>query len=35
MPADEKIKITIELVIKVFNAKYGSKLPETLRCLPR
>ena len=35
MPDPKDIKITVELVTKVFKDKYGSKLPETLKCLPR
>lgn len=35
MPEPQAIKITVELVSNVFKAKYGSKLPETLKCLPR
>lgn len=35
MPEPQTIKITVELVSHVFKAKYGSKLPETLKCLPR
>ena len=35
MPKDETIRITLDLVIKVYNEKYGSKLPQTLKCLPR
>lgn len=35
MPPDDEIRVTIDLVVKVFKMKYGSKLPETLKCLPR
>jgi hypothetical protein len=35
MPDPSTVKITFDLVLKVFNQKYGSKLPETLRSLPR
>ncbi len=35
LPSDEKIRISMEIVIKVFNEKYSSKLPATLKCLPR
>ncbi|TNV72597.1 hypothetical protein FGO68_gene11804 [Halteria grandinella] len=35
MPEPKDIKITLDLVTHVFKAKYGSKLPETLKCLPR
>ena len=31
----DQIKVSLELVIEVFKDKYGSKLPETLKCLPR
>jgi hypothetical protein len=35
LPSDDKIRITLETVMKVFSDKYSSKLPQTLRCLPR
>jgi Cdc6-like AAA superfamily ATPase len=35
MPEDNTIKVTFSLVLKVFNDKYASKLPEILRRLPR
>jgi Cdc6-like AAA superfamily ATPase len=35
LPGDEKIRITLEIVCKVINDKYSSKLPATLKCLPR
>lgn len=35
MPSDDSIKVSLDLVLKVFKDKYGSKLPEILRCLPR
>lgn len=35
LPEDNKIRITFDMVLKVFEDKYGSKLPETLRALPR
>ena len=31
----DQIRVSLELVIEVFKDKYGSKLPETLKCLPR
>ena len=34
LPSDEKIRVTLEIVLKVFADKYSSKLPQTLRCLP-
>jgi Cdc6-like AAA superfamily ATPase len=34
-PDPASIIITFDLVMQVFRAKYGSKLPETLRALPR
>ncbi len=34
LPSDDKIRITLDIVLKVFNDKYSSKLPQTLRCLP-
>lgn len=33
--SDSEIKVTLGLVVKVFNDKYGSKLKETIRRLPR
>lgn len=33
--SDNEIKVTLGLVVKVFNDKYGSKLKETIRRLPR
>jgi hypothetical protein len=35
MPTDDKIRVTLEIVCKVIADKYNSKLPQTLRCLPR
>ena len=35
LPSDDKIRITFDTVLKVFRDKYSSKLPQTLRCLPR
>jgi Cdc6-like AAA superfamily ATPase len=35
MTEDSKIRITFDMVLKVFEGKYGSKIPETLRSLPR
>jgi Cdc6-like AAA superfamily ATPase len=35
LPSEDKIKITLEIVCKVMADKYNSKLPQTLRCLPR
>ena len=35
MPEDDRIRISFDLIIKVFKDKYSSKLPETLKCLPR
>lgn len=32
---NEKIRISREIVCKVITEKYSSKLPQTLRCLPR
>ena len=34
LPSDDKIRITLDIVLKVFNDKYSSKLPQTLRSLP-
>ena len=30
-----QVVVTMDMVLKVFNDKYGSKIPETLRALPR
>lgn len=35
MPSDQKIRVTLDVVLKVLAEKYGSKLPKTLRSLPR
>ena len=35
LPSDDKIRITLDIVCKVMADKYNSKLPLTLRCLPR
>ena len=35
LPTDDKIRINLEIVCKVMGDKYNSKLPQTLRCLPR
>ena len=35
LPTDDKIRISLEIVCKVMGDKYNSKLPQTLRCLPR
>jgi hypothetical protein len=35
LQSDDQIKVTLGLVVKVFNDKYGSKLRETMRRLPR
>lgn len=32
---EEKVKVTIDIANQVIEEKYGSKLPEILRALPR